>query len=205
MNLGLNVYFWPCKQELTKQSPLKVCWLLSWSFQSYLPIIVSRWSLPMNCLMISFLCSNSILNSSFVFSIGVEGARSLQWWNHILHSESFSVDVYLRQQDLDMSNPQWVQHPPESCLKPCLREREILNLYLWTRSLIQRASRRGRIWLAGWDLHILMPLLWMTLSRDQRESGARPRLASPRAAGHLQPPLASLSIQEGCSLVIFSY
>lgn len=68
----------------------------------------------------------------------------------------------------------------QSCLNPCLRECEILNLYLWTRGLMQRASQRGRIWLAQWDLHILMPLLWMTLSIDQQESGARAHPPSPR-------------------------
>lgn len=42
-------------------------------------------------------------------------------------------------------------------------ECEILNLYLWT--LMQSQSQHGGMWLAEWDLHILMCPLWVTLNR----------------------------------------
>lgn len=65
---------------------------------------------------------------------------------------------------------------------------------------MQRASQRGRI--AGWDLHILMK---PEANGFSGKSGASPSVQSERLADHLQSPLASPGIQEGWSLVIFSY
>lgn len=67
-----------------------------------------------DCFVIYSLCSNSILNS---FCISYRCGRSqipsfvkpdFYTWG------SLSVDVHLQQQDLDMSNPQWVQNLPVS-------------------------------------------------------------------------------------------
>lgn len=61
----------------------------------------------------------------------------------------------------------------------------------------------------GGDLRILLasPVNdFKQSSAGKVELGPRPfSSGSERATGHLQSQLASLSIQEGCSLVIFSY
>lgn len=95
-----------------------------------------------------------------------------------------------------MSNPLWVWKNPLVFLKkPCPREREILNLYLWTHSLMQRASQRGRIWLAGWGggtcvfSCLSCEWLWTELSG---KSGARPLVRSPAGVREL-PAISSLS------------
>lgn len=76
-------------------------------------------------------------------------------------------------------------------MKPCLRQCEILHLHLWTRSLTQRSTQRGSVWIAGWDLdiHLTPPpqCEWLRQKRVEPLAGptARDWLAISSLRWHL--------------------
>lgn len=155
---------------------------------------------------------------SYVFSIGAAGARSLQWWNrNFLFGVSRCGHLFAARRPQHEQSPVSIQKKNPVGLFKTMSERawNRKSLFVNTQSYVKGISAwRDMISRMGWwwwwgDLRILMasPVNdFEQSSAGKVELGPRPfSSGSERATGHLQSQLASLSIQEGCSLVIFSY